>query len=346
MSKNSNLQKAKQQKNDEFYTQYDDIQQELNHYEKHFAGKTVYCNCDDPVESQFTFFFLKNFNHLKIKRLICTCYKESPIAYTLFDYLEDQNKNKVVNGGGYVLDVKKIPMKNGRGVSDDDIKRLLNKNGIVKKLKGDGDFRSDECLAYMKECDIVVTNPPFSLFREFVDILIKYKKEFLIIGNKNAVNYKNVFPLIKDNKIWLGYGNPSKFFLPNGTETKQVQGLCRWFTNLDIDKRHEDLILYKTYKGNEKEYPKYDNYNAINVDAVADIPKDYKDVMGVPITFLDKYNPEQFELVGHSLLNCKPIKDCIKKGDTYDKGGLTCYLTVNKTHHKRLYGRLFIRRCK
>ena len=210
MSKNENLHKAKDAKKDEFYTQYEDIQNELNHYEQHFKGKTVLCNCDDPFESNFCKFFLRNFNYLGLKRLICTSYSTSPVIgqqLTLFDWMDEP----VVQGNGYVMDIREVPMANGRGVSDADIDALLkSKKRGVKKLKGDGDFRSEECIEYLKEADIVVTNPPFSLFREYVAQLMEYGKKFLIIGNMNAITYKEIFPLIKDNKMWLGCRNLNK----------------------------------------------------------------------------------------------------------------------------------------
>ena len=311
MEKNENLHKAKEAKNDEFYTQYDEIQQELNHYEDKFKGKTVLCNCDDPFESNFCKFFLRNFNYLGLKRLICTSYSTSPIIgqqLTLFDWMDEP----VVQGNGYVMDIREVPMANGRGVSDADIDALLkSKKRGVKKLKGDGDFRSEECIEYLKQADIVVTNPPFSLFREYVAQLMEYGKKFLIIGNMNAITYKECFKLIKDNKMWLGasihsgdreFGVPADYPLyaagcridEQGNRFIRVKGV-RWFTNLDYKKRHEEFIFYKKYT--PEEYPKYDNYDAINVDKTLEIPEDYNGVMGVPITFLDKYNPEQFEIV-------------------------------------------------
>ena len=304
---------AKTQKNDEFYTQYEDIQTELNHYEKHFKGKTVLCNCDDPFESNFCKFFLRNFNYLGLKRLICTSYNSSAFAGTelsFFDLMEDGIEDE----HGYVLDVSSVPMKNGRGVSDEDIDKLLRSKKVVKELKGNGDFRSAECIEYLKQADIVVTNPPFSLFREYVATLIEYKKDFIILGNKNSIAYKEFFPLLKENKVWIGYYSPSIFNTPNGM-TKQVQGLCRWFTNLDIDKRHEELVLYKHYS--PEEYPTYDNYDAINVDKVSDIPMDYDGLMGVPITFLDKFNPKQFEIVASSQTGCHPDEMVLRKYKDY-----------------------------
>lgn len=319
MANNSDLSKAKDAKKDEFYTAYEVIQAELNHYEDKFRGKTVLCNCDDPFESNFCKFFLRNFNFLGLKRLICTSYYTSPVLglqVTLQDFLD----KPVLAGNGYVMDITKVPMANGRGVSDEDINALLkSKNRGVKRLEGNGDFRSEECIEYLKQADIVVTNPPFSLFREYVAQLMQYKKSFLIIGNVNAITYKEIFPLIKNDKLWLGasiHSGDRKFFVPNnyplnatgcgiddnGRKFIRVKGV-RWFTNLDYAMRHDELILYKRYYGNEECYPKYDNYEAINVDKVTDIPCDYFEDMGVPITFLDKYNPEQFKIIGLGIAN-------------------------------------------
>ena len=362
MSKNVALGKARNAKKDEFYTQYEDIQKELNHYEKHFGGKTVFCNCDDPFESNFCRFFLRNFNYLKLKRLICTSYSSSPVLGGQL-LLFDEDEEPVKRGQGYVIDIKEpIDMENGRGVSDFDIDRLLKseKRG-VKKLKGDGDFRSEECIEYLKQADIVVTNPPFSLFREYMAVLMQYEKKFLIIGNVNAITYKEIFPLIKDNKMWMGpsiHSGDRKFNVPdsyplnaatsgideNGMKFVRIKGV-RWFTNLDHNKRHEKLPLYCRYYGNEGAYPKYDNYDAINVNKVAEIPLDYFEergytslenreqrtenrccngIIGVPITFLDKHNPEQFTIIGNE------YSLGISKG--------RCYLAG-----KRMYSRIFIR---
>jgi len=264
MSTNKNLRKAKNAKNDEFYTQLTDIEKELVHYKKHFKNKIIYCNCDNPLQSKFWEYFHTNFEKIELKRLIATYYDNFNITY------------KLVYDGG----------------NDNNIKTY-----IKIQLKGNGDFRSEECVNILKESDIIVTNPPFSLFREFVAQLIKYNKKFLIVGNKNTVNCNEFFHLLKENKLWFGYEHPQEFDTPNG-KTKKVQGLCRWFTNLDIEKRHEILKLHKQYI--PKEYPTYDNYNAININKICDIPYDYDGIMGVPITFFDKYNPEQFEILGRS----------------------------------------------
>ena len=346
MAKNENLHKAKDAKKDEFYTQYEDIQNELNHYEHHFKGKTVLCNCDDPFESNFCKFFLRNFNYLGLKRLICTSYSTSPVIgqqLTLFDWMEEP----VVQGNGYVMDIREVPMANGRGVSDADIDALLkSKKRGVKKLKGDGDFRSNECIEYLKQADIVVTNPPFSLFREYVAQLMAYQKNFLIIGNVNAITYKEIFPLIKDNRLWLGasiHSGDRKFYVPddyplhaagcgvdkNGRKYIRVKGV-RWFTNLDYAMRHEELVLYKRYYGNEEEYPHYANYDAIEVSKVSDIPCDYYEEIGVPITYLDKHNPDQFEIIGASRWLGKPMSEIAPKG-SYVSGGVRFYLPVESS---------------
>ena len=315
VSKNRDLHKAKDAKKDEFYTQLSDIERELRHYEGHFKGKVVYCNCDDPYESNFFKYFVLNFNYLGLKKLIATCYIGSPIANTqlsLFDNESEENKTTKVP---HKIEITEIPDMNNGGVVDlADVELLLasDKNHLTR-LKGDGDFRSKECIELLKQSDIVVTNPPFSLFREYVAQLIKYEKKFLIIGNINAITYKEIFKLIKENKAWLGINmgrGISGFIVPNhyelyGTETS-VDSLgnriispnnCLWLTNLDTSKRHEDIVLSKIYYGNESEYPKFDNYDAINVNKTKDIPMDYNGVMGVPITFLHKLNPEQFELI-------------------------------------------------
>lgn len=290
MSGNTSLHAASRAKNDEFYTQLDDIEKELRHYKHHFKDKTVYCNCDDPRVSNFFHYFSYQFETLGLKKLIATCYKSQ--AADLFSENNSEQAVYLVYEGD----------KNGNRTPD------INEIA-VNLLKGDGDFRSDECIELLKQADIVVTNPPFSLFREYVAQLIEYDKKFLIIGNKNAITYKEIFPLIKENKLWLGNGfNAGNAFFktPNARDFAkgvydEKTGLVKfrnvnWFTNLDHAKRHEELILYKNYT--PEEYPHYDNYNAIEVSKVAEIPCDFDGVMGVPITFLDKYNPQQFEILG------------------------------------------------
>lgn len=265
---NNQLGAAQKAKNDEFYTRFDDIQVELNHYRDQFKGKVVYCNCDDPAESAFADFFKLNFDYYGLKKLICTRYAKSDL-FLQFD---------MVRRIGYKLEITG--------------KDKCEKTDLV----GGGDFRSRECIELLEEADIVCTNPPFSLFRDYIHQLMRYNKKFLIIGNKNAITYKEVFPLIQENKVWLGYTSPKDFVTPKGELSGKMSGLTRWFTNLDVSKRHEDMVLYETYS--PEKYPSYDNYPGINVDKVTEIPKDYYDIMGVPITFIDKYNPDQFEILG------------------------------------------------
>lgn len=293
-SLNNNLKKAKAGKNDEFYTELTDIEKELRHYKDHFKNKVVFCNCDDPRISNFFHYFSHKFEDLELKKLITTCYKNQNR-----DLFSEHKSDKAIwleyNGdrnGNMVPDVEEIG---------------------TNPLKGDGDFRSPECIELLKQADIVVTNPPFSLFREYVAQLIDYDKKFLIIGNQNNLTYKEIFKFVKDNKIWTGVDNggtkwfkvPSHYEIATETRIKTVNGQkyfsmgsVFWFTNLYIKKRSEEITLCKKYYGNESEYPTYDNYNAINVNKVADIPEDYEGYMGVPITFIDKYNPEQFEIIG------------------------------------------------
>lgn len=314
MAGNTSLGAAKSAKQDEFYTQLTDIEKELRHYKKHFAGKTVLCNCDDPFESNFFKYFVLNFNRLGLNKLIATCYTDSPIAgqqLSIFDVLGESEKSE---NKPYKAVVTTVYDKTGDGGVDMfDIAELFRAGeNELTELDGDGDFRSPECLALLDEADIVVTNPPFSLFREYVAVLMEHNKKFVIIGSQNAITYKEIFPLLKDNKMWLGVpfqaGN-AYFHIPDGVDTSQyAKGVydpetkrvkfrnCCWFTNLDIKKRHEEMILVKRYS--PEQYPKYDNYDAIEVSKTADIPCDYAGVMGVPITFLDKYSPEQFEIIG------------------------------------------------
>lgn len=289
-NENSGFSKARRNKKDEFYTQSVDIERELRHYRRHFNNKIVYCNCDDPYISAFFEYFTKNFELLGLKKLITTCYKSQRMD--LFSQKDSEQAIKLEYTGGAP---NNLP-------TPDDI-------GVIP-LKGDGDFRSQECIDILMKADIVVTNPPFSLFREYVSQLVEYDKHFIIIGNQNAITYKNVFPLIKDNKLWQGYKSGQMAFkVPDHYETSSTgywqdesgqrwmsMGNTCWYTSLDITKRHEDLILYKNYT--PEEYPSYDNYDAIEVSRIKDIPMDYEGIMGVPITFLDKHNPDQFEIVG------------------------------------------------
>lgn len=300
MATNANLHKAKEAKNDEFYTQLTDVSKELMHYKQHFKDKIVLCNCDDPTWSAFWKYFHLNFSALGLKKLISTHYDKNAPTY------------KMEYTGG----------------NDNDIEV-----GVKTPLEGNGDFRNQECLNLLDEADIVVTNPPFSLFREYVACLMEHKKKFLIIGNKNAITYKKFFPLLKDNIVWLGYNAVHKFAQPDGSFKKF--GNIGWFTNLDITKHHEKIIFWKKY--NPEEYPKYDNYEAIEVSKIADIPVDYDGIMGVPITFLDKWNPEQFDILGISVSwDETDVMKCIKLSETHRH--------VPIMNGKEMYRRIFIRR--
>ncbi|MBQ6069782.1 MAG: adenine-specific methyltransferase EcoRI family protein [Bacteroidales bacterium] len=299
---NKNLNQAKSAKKDEFYTQLVDIENELRHYREHFRGKTVLCNCDDPRVSNFFHYFSYNFEQLGLKKLITTCYKNQ--ERDLFSQHDSERAIWLEYTGDH----------NGNRIPDP------NEIGI-NYLQGDGDFRSAECIELLKQADIVVTNPPFSLFREYVAQLIRYNKKFIIIGHQNAIKYKEIFPLIMNNKMWLGYGfkGGAGHFISNyediATASDHRKGMIRvsgvnWFTNIEIAKRHEELVLYKTY--NAEEYPRYDTFDAINVEKTADIPMDYDGVMGVPITFMDKYNPSQFAIVGVMNHGCDSEYDLAK----------------------------------
>lgn len=309
-SLNSNLHSARHAKSDEFYTQIIDIEKELKHYKDQFRGKVVYCNCDDPYESNFFKYFASNFNALGLKKLITTSYSGSPIVggqLPLFQVAGSKGKQPLK------IQIKEVPDADKDGaINLDDVKYLLKHDkNTATPLKGSGDFRSDECIELLKQADIVVTNPPFSLFREYVAQLIEHKKNFLILGDQNAITYKETFGYIKDDRLWLGYDNggtkwfqvPMDYDIPTESRKKIVNGVkyfsmgrILWYTNLETTKRHENLVLYKKYT--PEEFPKYDNYDVINVDKVSDIPMNYKGVMGVPITFVDKYNPKQFEILG------------------------------------------------
>ena len=326
---NKQLTGAKKAKKDEFYTQLVDIEAELKHYREHFKGKTVLCNCDDPRMSNFFYYFVLNFHDLGLKKLITTCYKTQDPS--LFSESTSEQAVYLVYKGEDI------------GTPPDPTTA-----GLVCPLQGDGDFRSEECITFLEEADIVVTNPPFSLFREYVALLIKYDKKFIIIGHQNGITYKEVFPLILQNKIWLGYGfrGNAGFFINHVYEdyasaSSHKEGMIRvsgvtWYTNLDIQKRHEELTLYKKYS--PEEYPRYDNYDAINVDKTADIPRDYDGVMGVPITYLDKHNPDQFEIVGATESEGKGFS-----AGLWDASSKVSQPMVNG---KRVYKRIFIRKHK
>lgn len=384
MAKKRDLAAAKSGKKDEFYTQLTDIEKEMRYYRKHFKNKTVMCNCDDPFESNFFKYFALNFNRLGLKKLIATCYYSSPIAGQQLQYSFDSNdqmsfcfENNIEKGSKskrpYKAVVTQVYDTTGDGGVDMlDVAELFKsgENELVE-LEGDGDFRSSECLALLDEADIVVTNPPFSLFRDYVAVLMEHQKHFIIIGNVNALTYKEIFPLIMENKLWFGasiHSGDRKFYVPDdyplnaagcgidedGRRYIRVKGV-RWYTNLDLKQRHEEMILVKRY--NPEQYPTYDNYDAIEVSKTNDIPCDYAGLMGVPITFMDKYSPDQFEILGTS--DNGLVSDEYKTtpgltqefvDDYYNAGGTGAYKAGNPTAglYKNgiatmIYKRIFIR---
>lgn len=349
----NSLLNAKKAKNDEFYTQLPDIENELKHYKEHFKNKVVFCNCDDPFESNFFKYFAMNFNALGLKKLIATSYANSPIVGSELDFfIEHDKENHIQNKKAYKVVMSELKDTNNDGREDlFDVQELIKHR--IRYLKSDGDFRSNESIELLKQADIVVTNPPFSLFREYVSLLMEHKKKFVIIGSQNAIAYKEIFPLIKDNKIWLGNGfkaGNAFFKIPSSSDhTKFAKGVydeqtglvkfrnCTWFTNLDIAKRHEKLNLYKKY--NSEDYPKYFNYDGIDVDKVDSIPEDYDGVMGVPITFLDKFNPEQFEIIGMGSDVPKTLEHVAYKKENkivYEKDGEIYWQTEYSVQERKL----------
>ena len=307
---NTNLCNAKKAKNDEFYTRYEDIEAEVMKYRKQFRDKIVYLPCDDPAEkkSEFWSFFVANFESFGLKKLIATHYEENGQAYKIWI-----DRDNDLNSDGWIDD--------GDAIQED--------------LIGNGDFRSPECIEILKECDIVCTNPPFSLFREFVDVIMGHGKQCLIIGSQNAFTYKEIFKMIKNNKLWTGYNMVKEFNQPDGS-IKKFGNVC-WFTNLTTNKRNEEMVLTKSY--NLIGYPKYENYEAIEVNRLVNIPKDYDGVMGVPITFIDKYNPEQFEILGHTSSSDKsPEVEALRTDPNHRNRGLI--------NGKEKYDRILIRRKK
>ena len=370
MAGNSNLNSAKTARKDEFYTQLTDIEKEMRYYRKHFQGKTVLCNCDDPFESNFFKYFALNFNRLGLKKLIATCYYSSPIAGQQLQYgcdangqmtfyFEDKGVEENKSKRPYKAVVTQVYDKKGDGGVDMlDVAELFRsgENELVE-LDGDGDFRSPECLALLDEADIIVTNPPFSLFREYVSMLVEHQKHFIIIGNQNAISYEETFSLMKNNKMWIGasiHSGDRAFFVPDdypldaagcgideitGRKYIRVKGI-RWFTNLDIKQRHEEMILVRHYT--PEQYPKYVNYDAIEVAKTSDIPCDYGGEMGVPITFMDKYNPEQFDIIGISRELVRTLSEDVRKNGAYPQIG-RFYLDVGAEKYKKVYERLVIR---
>lgn len=336
---------AKKNKKDEFYTQLPDIEAEMKHYKEQFTGKVIFCNCDDPYESNFFKYFALNFNYLGLKKLIATSYSGSPVAYKQISWLDMKSiREKSANGKKpYKIEITEVNDENADGAYDlTDVEKLLkNGNNALTLLEGDGDFRSLESIELLKQADIVVTNPPFSLFREFVSQLIEFDKNFIIVGSKNAITYKEVFKLIKENKVWLGNGFPNGnayFRIPAEYSRDWADGVYNpetglvkfrnvgWFTNLDFKKRHESLTLYKSYS--PEEYPRYDNYEAIDVSKTADIPCDYEGEMGVPITFLDRFSPDQFDIIALGIVGSINFS-ADKKMEILDKGNPTGKFTLN-----------------
>ena len=357
---NKNLNAAKAAKKDEFYTEMTDIERELQHYWPHFRGKVVFCNCDDPYESYFFKYFALHFNHLGLKKLICTCYNGSPV----------QGNELVIDFGDFSDEPRKVAFKvvitevkdlNGDGAVDlSDVRYLLQNDKNVISILKTGDFRDPECIELLKEADIVVTNPPFSLFREYIAQLMEYGKKFLIIGSLNAIHYKEIFPWIKEGRIWLGYGfnaGNAFFRIPTQDKPKYSEGVydettglvkfrnCHWFTNLDHNKRHEELDMVCRYT--PEEYPTYANYDAIEVSKVSDIPFDYAGAMGVPTTFLDKFNPDQFEIIGLAEgdlgkeLGLKPFDRELKKLNKSLRDGQVFYMKDG--FPQKPYSRILIR---
>ena len=347
----NSLLNAKKAKNDEFYTQLPDIENELKHYKEHFKNKVVFCNCDDPFESNFFKYFAMNFNALGLKKLIATSYASSPIVGSeLNNYIDSDTELLIQNKKAYKVIMSELKDTNGDGREDlFDVQELIKHR--IRYLKGDGDFRSDESIELLKQADIVVTNPPFSLFREYVSLLMAHKKKFVIIGSQNAIAYKEIFPLIKNNQLWLGWkAGDMAFKVPHyypprdtrywedkkGQKWRSLGNIC-WFTNLDIAKHHEKLELYKKY--NSEDYPKYFNYDGIDVDKVDSIPEDYDGVMGVPITFLDKFNPDQFEIIGMGSDVPKTLEHVAYKKENkivYEKDGEIYWQTEYSVQERKL----------
>jgi hypothetical protein len=344
---------------DEWYTQLTDIEEELRHYRDQFKGKVVLCNCDDPYESNFFKYFAMNFNHLGLKRLITTCYAGSPISGKQLPLLETAGlRDAHPPREPYKVVISEVPDMNEDGAIDlADVEYLLRSDAnAMTPLKGDGDFRSAECLALLEEADIVVTNPPWSLIRDFIPLVAKYKKQFLVIGDQNFITYREIFEQIMADNLWFGYHNggtkwfrvPDDYEIKTESRKKVVDGVkyfsmgrAYWFTNLDTTKRHEPMTLFKRYT--PEEYPRYTNYPAIEVSKVAEIPMDYDGEMGVPITFLDKYNPDQFKIIGNSKWLGLPISEFAPKG-TYETGGMRFYVPNADGTHRRLYERIVIKR--
>lgn len=359
MAKNSDLNAAAKAKKDEFYTQMPEIEAEMKNYREHFEDKVIFCNCDDPFESNFFKYFALNFNKLKLKKLIATCYAGSPVAGEQLSMFDAPIIEEDIDKKAYKIVITEVGDENNDGSIDlADVEYLIkNRKNTLSILDGNGDFASEECIALLDEADIVCTNPPFSMFRKYMKLLMDHRKKFIIIGNINAVTYKEVFPLIMQNQVWLGksiHSGDRWFRVPDdypltaatskeedGKKYVKVKGV-RWFTNLDYKERHDGIDLYKKYT--PEDYPYYVNYDAIEVSVTKDIPKDYYEEMGVPITFLDVYSPEQFEIVGFSYNLAAPIKSIVEPDAEYVKGGPRFYTKAGDKKYKRHYDRIVVRR--
>lgn len=351
---------------DEWYTQLTDIEVELRHYRDQFKGKVVFCNCDDPYESNFFKYFAMNFNHLGLKRLITTCYAGSPISGQQLPLLETAGlRDAKPPREPYMVVISEVPDLNDDGAIDlTDVEHLLrNDANAMTPLTGGGDFRSPECVALLDQADIVVTNPPWSLIRDFIPLIAKHKKQFLVIGDQNFITYREIFEQIMANNLWFGYHNggtkwfrvPGDYDIKTETRKKVVDGVkyfsmgrAYWFTNLDTTRRHEPMTLFKRYT--PEEYPTYTNYPAIEVGKVAEIPMDYEGEMGVPITFLDKYNPSQFQIIGLSINLAEPMSRYAAKGNYMSSSGNVVggtgkfFVPIGEGKHAGVYQRVVIRR--
>jgi hypothetical protein len=356
---NATLSNRNRSPQDDFYTQLVDIEAELRHYKDQLRGKVVLCNCDDPYESNFFKYFAMNFNHLGLKKLVTTCYSGSPVAGEQLSLLDLPGVPKgTKTRAAYKVEIREVPDANGDGAIDlADVEYLVrNDANVLTLLEQGGDFRSAECVALLDEADVVVTNPPFSLFREYITQLAESGKKFLVLGDQNAITYDEVFAQVMADNLWFGYENggikwfqvPDDYEITTESRKKVVNGIkyfsmgrIYWYTNLDTAKRHEALTLYKTYAPDE--FPTYTNYPGIEVSKVADIPMDYDGAMGVPITFLDRYNPEQFEILGSSRRLAKPMSNYAERG-SFVQGGPRFYVPEADGTHRRLYDRIVVRR--
>lgn len=342
------FQAAKVRKNDEHYTLLEDVERELNHYKENFEGKIIFCNCDDPYESAFFKYFALKFNSLKLKKLIATSYKPSVVVGNELDPKTLAGLSAHKSFEPFAIRISEVTDLNADGAVDlADVELLLTQEKNTSTLLcGDeshpaGDFRSKESVDLLQEADIVITNPPFSLHREYLSLLMENEKKFIIVGDENWMTKKDTFAHVMDDEMWFGYTKPKGFLQPDGT-IKKFGDKC-WYTNLPTTKRNEKIHLFKEYYGNEESYPKYANYDAIDVNKVANIPMDYEGEMGVPISFAAKYNPDQFEIVGSCRMLGKKMADCGHEEGTYVQGGIRFYLPNEDNTFRRLYGRIVIK---